>query len=884
MFHHRTRRIAAVVVGIAAVGTVTLVTPPTVVAADDVLTTIEVADATELAAAITAANVDLGPETIVLTADVTLTAPLPQVRGPVSIQGATADRAITLDTAGFRFVTAVGTDWDEPAGAAPEVRLGVGVRNLTITGGTTGGGSMMVLSRVHTTIEQVDFVDNTGGWEGNIYSKEAGSYLYVRDVDVTGQVGTLLTNDHGSTPQDSLDSGSLVLTDAAFDNRLYVEQSQFTGNSGCVIYTHRFTTISDSTFDDSGSVCLSGVSTQRLLRSTFTDTSLSFFNPWSGWTLYAQFDDVTAEPSIQINTAAGGQVHLVSRDTTLCGQPLESFGWSNPITTWTSLGDCVGSPPVWSDETLPSLAFGALVSDGVAATGDPAPTYAVSAGTLPAGLTLDAATGAVTGTTTVTGPYSFEITASNANGSVTATFTGTIAPPPVPSPLPATESLVVPEDGTPADGDGADDGAVQVTTGTGARLRLLEVAPDGDPRIAIDVDPHDTGELDRGVVATGDRLTVATHDVTFSAIEVCLPYELPASLSDVPADRIRLVHTVDGVERDITTRLVDGADPEVCGLATSGGTFQAIVLAADRIAGEDRYATAAALALELSDGPGGTVYLAGGEDHADATVAAVVAALRDAPLLLVRRDVLPDVVAAALTELAPSRIVVVGGPAAVSADVVRSLGGFAPVVDVVDGADRYATAAATALAEHPDGVDHVYLVAGTSFADAATGGTSAVRDGAALLLVPSDHLPVVVADALVTLDPARVSVVGGAAAISDVVLTAVGAVLPDATVQRVGGTDRYTTALELARDDPAGVLVAVSGASFADALVAIRVAERHDAALVLLPSGSAPASWSGRLGPLAPEHVVVVGGQRAVSPDSELLLARIQPERAPARL
>jgi putative cell wall-binding protein len=80
------------------------------------------------------------------------------------------------------------------------------------------------------------------------------------------------------------------------------------------------------------------------------------------------------------------------------------------------------------------------------------------------------------------------------------------------------------------------------------------------------------------------------------------------------------------------------------------------------------------------------------------------------------------------------------------------------------------------------------------------------------------------------------------------------------------------------------VLVAVSGASFADALVAIRVAERHDAALVLLPSGSAPASWSGRLGPLAPEHVVVVGGQRAVSPDSELLLARIQPERAPARL
>ena len=87
-------------------------------------------------------------------------------------------------------------------------------------------------------------------------------------------------------------------------------------------------------------------------------------------------------------------------------------------------------PAVFTDSTLGALQTGKAFTDGVAADGFPTPTYTVSAGDLPAGLTLDPTTGAITGVPTGSGAYSFTITAYNAAGSVSKAFTGTVAPAP----------------------------------------------------------------------------------------------------------------------------------------------------------------------------------------------------------------------------------------------------------------------------------------------------------------------------------------------------------------------------------------------------------------------------------------------------------------------
>ena len=88
------------------------------------------------------------------------------------------------------------------------------------------------------------------------------------------------------------------------------------------------------------------------------------------------------------------------------------------------------APDSFSKATLNNMQTGKAFDDQVTANGFPAVTYIVSAGDLPAGLNLDANTGAITGIPTGSGKYTFAITAFNSTGSFSQTFTGTIAPAP----------------------------------------------------------------------------------------------------------------------------------------------------------------------------------------------------------------------------------------------------------------------------------------------------------------------------------------------------------------------------------------------------------------------------------------------------------------------
>ncbi|MEY4348571.1 MAG: hypothetical protein RIS43_990, partial [Actinomycetota bacterium] len=88
----------------------------------------------------------------------------------------------------------------------------------------------------------------------------------------------------------------------------------------------------------------------------------------------------------------------------------------------------------WSDQTLPiPLQQSTPVTDGVTAVMPGTITYSITNGALPAGLTLNPATGAITGTPTTPGSYYFQVTATNGQDSLVAGFSGIIdEAPPVP--------------------------------------------------------------------------------------------------------------------------------------------------------------------------------------------------------------------------------------------------------------------------------------------------------------------------------------------------------------------------------------------------------------------------------------------------------------------
>ena len=84
-------------------------------------------------------------------------------------------------------------------------------------------------------------------------------------------------------------------------------------------------------------------------------------------------------------------------------------------------------PLSYTDSTFAQLILGTAALDGVTATGFPSPTYSISAGALPAGVFLNSTTGAITGTTTLGGPYAFTVLATNSEGTLALPFSGGVA-------------------------------------------------------------------------------------------------------------------------------------------------------------------------------------------------------------------------------------------------------------------------------------------------------------------------------------------------------------------------------------------------------------------------------------------------------------------------
>lgn len=96
-----------------------------------------------------------------------------------------------------------------------------------------------------------------------------------------------------------------------------------------------------------------------------------------------------------------------------------------------------------------------------------------------------------------------------------------------------------------------------------------------------------------------------------------------------------------------------------------------------RLAGQDRYATAAAVATTFFDGPVEQVLVANGSgsglEPTGPAAGSAAGARPDGPVLLVTRTGVPAATAAALRELAPRRILVLGSASEVSEQVVRAL-------------------------------------------------------------------------------------------------------------------------------------------------------------------------------------------------------------------
>ncbi len=226
--------------------------------------------------------------------------------------------------------------------------------------------------------------------------------------------------------------------------------------------------------------------------------------------------------------------------------------------------------------------------------------------------------------------------------------------------------------------------------------------------------------------------------------------------------------------------------------------------------GANRYATSVALAqaFRANSGSGGfvdTIIVASGESLVDAAAAAGLAGSEAAPVLLTTSSRLSRAVENFIVDEFVSEVLIVGGTASVSQAVEDAIGELAPVRTVtrLAGADRYATAVAVA---GEIGTPGVYCDSGqvtallanvdSSFADVIAIGPLAYELELPILLTPANALPASVAGYLQDAEIERVVIIGGTTAVSEAVVAGITGAGVD-NIERISGTNRYDTALEI---------------------------------------------------------------------------------------
>lgn len=281
----------------------------------------------------------------------------------------------------------------------------------------------------------------------------------------------------------------------------------------------------------------------------------------------------------------------------------------------------------------------------------------------------------------------------------------------------------------------------------------------------------------------------------------------------------------------------------------------------ERVAGPDRYTTAARIADGFAPGVD-TVLVASGEIFTDALGASARAGSLGGPVLLVRQDSVPGATREQLERLGPAHVVIAGGPATISPATEAALQAAAPQATVTrrTGADRYEVAAQ--LAADVPASDVVFVASGLVYPDGLTGAALAGSLDAPVLLVRTAQVPEATRAQLDRLGPEEIVVLGGSATVADSVVEDLAAY---GSVRRVSGADRYEVAANVADSWTAADEVYVaSGLVWPDALAGAARAAATGSPLLLVRTASVPEVSAADLRRLGPDRVLVLGGSATV--------------------
>lgn len=294
--------------------------------------------------------------------------------------------------------------------------------------------------------------------------------------------------------------------------------------------------------------------------------------------------------------------------------------------------------------------------------------------------------------------------------------------------------------------------------------------------------------------------------------------------------------------------------------------------AVERIGGASRYETSA-LSVEKNYLTSGIdrVYVATGEQFADALSASSAAAISGAPLLLVASTYVPTSIKTQLQRLAPQEIILLGGPAVVSDEVLGVLETMADSVSRIYGADRYETSRLIAASFPAGTTTFAFIATASTFPDALSASSAAVVGGGPMILVKGDaeSLDADTLDLLSDLGVTEVSIAGGTGAVSAGIESQLETLLGAGNVARYWGSNRFDTSVAINNAYFAGsdTVYLATGNNFPDALSGAAVAGGNGMPLYIVDTSCVPKPVLQAVIDLGATKVVILGATGALTAD-----------------
>lgn len=286
-----------------------------------------------------------------------------------------------------------------------------------------------------------------------------------------------------------------------------------------------------------------------------------------------------------------------------------------------------------------------------------------------------------------------------------------------------------------------------------------------------------------------------------------------------------------------------------------------------RISGENRVQTAIEVSKKMFKEGTNKVVLANQDNYSDVLTAAPFAKANNASLLYVSSNSISKEVMSEIARLKAKEITIIGGEKSVDEGLKKELEKRNFKVDRLSGADRYKTSAQIAAKLIDGKTTTLEIASGENYADALSLNNAAEKDKAPILLVRVNAIDKSVEDVIKSSKASLINIAGGEKSVSESTKANIKKI-SNATVNKMGGADRYETSILLAKYSGAKkVVVVTSGENFADALIAAPFSAKQNGAILLTNKDKLGQNAEQFIKDTKFNKSYVIGGEKSVSED-----------------